>query len=444
MQTDENQNTILEPTNSVVPEAQISEQVANTPVSPITDPVLPSKSHKKTIIAIVLVIVIILAGGGVFALYHSKHDTKTPVAKTSTVTSTKPSVVTRTASVLLTYVNENKSKDLIVSDSQQKILATLTLPTGKNTFSVLANNGKSVLVEEAYITGGPDANSVYYLVSSNGQSIQLPQSVAAVLHTITTGGAFLGNGNDYLYVSCNTTSCKLSDLNLATAAISTLYSQPQSKPSTFFNSVTLEAVSPQNIAYMTVDTANDGIASSLVKLDIATSKVTQSFSLPTDTGVGGAVGTISPDYSKLVYVNNDYYPVIVNLNTGTVVTVKTKDLTPFAWSPDSTKLAAVNTSGAVATASGQPLPVQPLALSYIDTVKGQAVSLKSFGARSANNVTIDGWSSASKLNYTYSQTSTPNDFSGSPLNDFAINVSTSTVTANPTPTGYRLVTANSF
>lgn len=67
------------------------------PVIPITPPKdVSNKSKKRLIIISVVVLVLLLAGGGAFALYHSKHDTKTPVAKTSTVTApttaTKPTV----------------------------------------------------------------------------------------------------------------------------------------------------------------------------------------------------------------------------------------------------------------------------------------------------------------------------------------------------------------
>lgn len=68
------------------------------PLAPVTLPQNVSNKSKKKLI-IISVIILVLAVSGAFALYHSKHDSKTPIAKTSTVTTpktaTKPTPVTK-------------------------------------------------------------------------------------------------------------------------------------------------------------------------------------------------------------------------------------------------------------------------------------------------------------------------------------------------------------
>lgn len=80
------------------------EQTPHTTTQPIITnsvPTLtpPSKFHKKSLIALAIVVVLVLAGGGAFALYHSKHHTKTNATATITSVTTKTPSKTSTMPV---------------------------------------------------------------------------------------------------------------------------------------------------------------------------------------------------------------------------------------------------------------------------------------------------------------------------------------------------------
>src|ERR1700722_6566950 len=81
----------------------------------------PDKPSKKRLPHLLLILVLLLIAGNPFLFYSSKPSTKLANVPASTApgTATNP---------LLTYIGQSPLKDLIVTDAQQKTLASLTLP----------------------------------------------------------------------------------------------------------------------------------------------------------------------------------------------------------------------------------------------------------------------------------------------------------------------------
>ncbi len=405
-------------------------QIEHQPFSTIPSTPQPrSKNFKRNLYLTIIVVVLLLIAGIVTYVLQHNSENETPSTDSS---------------VLLTYVNQDKSKDLIVTNAERKVLAKLTLRSDKDTFSVLANNGQEVLIGEVHWFNAPaDINSIYYLVEKNGKTTELPSAVASVIRNsngYSNSNGYLDNSDNYLYVSCSNPTCSLNSINLTTAASATISATsftPDPNYPAPNDTMFLLGVSPDNVAYTIVEpvatNGYDGTTGTLTMINLKTKETIKTLPM---TDLGFNVPVLAFDYKKLIYTSqiDESTVEIMNLVSGKITKV-VSDITGgtgYDWSPDSLKAEFVVNGGTTIT------------IAYVDIAKAQIVSLKNFGDRRFNDVTINGWSSSTLLNYTYFSTTTANDFWGVSSADYAVDISSGKVIKNPTPTGYRLIAANTF
>ena len=95
MKPDENQNPVSQ---EVSPEQVTSSEAQPTTGSvPMALPPQPAKSHKKLLVILVVVVVLLVTGCVGYALYHSKHTTKTNSPAVTTKTTSTNSQSTASA-----------------------------------------------------------------------------------------------------------------------------------------------------------------------------------------------------------------------------------------------------------------------------------------------------------------------------------------------------------
>jgi hypothetical protein len=435
----ENQKEVL-PTNEpqATPEAN-NQEVTSAPT--------PKRLKKPLLLAIV--VLLLMVGGAVGAYYWHMHKPKPAVKSVGHITkatTVKPSTVSDVQTPFLTYVSQSTPKSLLVTNAQQKTLATLTLPSNMNTFAVLANNGRDLLAEEAYITNSTAAsgtdytNAAYYLVSSNGKSTELSSSVTNIFRGISgsTEGAYFSGNNSYAYVGCAATSCSLSTVNLSTAATTNIFSTPYT-PQPSGPSLSLLGVSTTNIAYLLVYPPDHQGAETIIEVNLNTKAQVKTFPMANQSL---NPPNLSNNFQTLIYTptntNGDDISLvadIMDLSTGktTAVNSSTRGAT-YVWSPDSTKAAIMN-----ADTNGSDGSTATSAVAYVGVSSAQVVVLKNYGNYQLNNINIDGWASATQLNYDYTQTTTANYFPGNTTSLFSISAGSGTITPSPAPSGYKLI-----
>ncbi len=348
---------------------------------------------------------------------------------------------------LLTYINNDNYKNLLITNPQRKSLATLPMQPGDNTLEILTNNVQGVIVHESNVqTSGSSSqisNHKYYLISLKGKITQLSPVVATFLNS-SVSGAFLGNNNNYYEVICNHQQCGLNVLNLNTNKNTVIMANqippPSQTATTSSTSMDLVGISPNNIAYLIMYPQGAQQKAIFSEYNISTKKIIKSFVLP-DLGISANLPDLAYDYNHLIYTDNTNAHVsdLVDLNTGKTtqiirkVTGNNSVISGYIWSPDSQKVAFQD----IEATSSKGL--QSAVIGYIPINKPQAIILKNFGDFNFNEVHINGWSSSSDLNYTYWKTPSANDISKSLAYDYSVNMPSGKITTSPPPKGYTLI-----
>jgi len=298
-----------------------------------------------------IIVLILVIGSAGYYVYKHVEKNKSPI---SIIIQRPP---TNIPNGLFTYVNESNgnsySENSLLVTYYGKKVATLNLPTGDDSFYVVSNNNKEVLIAEG--TGNMRLNNFsghqLLTVDDSGNITNINSSVAAEIFNNLYGGngtytyyGILGENNDYLYVACDTTDCYLRDLKLTDVSYSNLYSLPFQQSSMEIPSIQIDSSSVSNdIVYLTDSNSSSSAQSQLVKFNIGTKNIVKTYNLPNDEN---EPALISPNNEYAAYDNpSNYQPVILNLNTGKSTTVNSSLANLIAWTPDSSKILISNSAG---------------------------------------------------------------------------------------------------
>lgn len=403
----------------------------------------PKRRSKKPLAVLVILLVLLAAGGAAYALLHKKSTTTSPQTQTS-----QNSQQQATDSSLYAYIAP-KSQKLLVTDSQQKTLATLKLPSGKDSFAVLANSGQTALIGAESDANGPDANADLYIISSEGKTTQLPATFSSALNTaMGNAGQFAGHldaNNNYLYTSCSSDSSMLNSINVTTGTSTVIYTASPCTRAVYdeVDPPVLLGVSPDGIAYLVIYANDQDTVGTLTLVDTKTQKVVSSFPMADEST---SILTISPDYKHLIYTptaNQSSGIDVMDTTTGKTTTITSSNGNatagaPYVWSPDSTKAAFVSGDTTGTTDKQQQVM-------YLTVATGKITALDGYGSPKLNNLTLDGWASNTQLSYLLTKSTTPtNDFTNGTKTSYVLDTRSNTATKKSVIAGYRLLVVGNF
>jgi hypothetical protein len=423
------------------------EQFNQPTISPTTPAPNPKKSKTKPLLLLILVIVLVAAIS--FLYVHEKNKNSVKVIKVTT-SSSSSAATSALPNVLLTYIS-NDNSNLIVTNTQQKVIAKIPMPAGKKYFNVLANNGTEVLVQAISDNSTTDSLPINYLVNASGTITKLPSTLLSGVAPASyagksAGSVYLGPSNNVVGVNCqNTTAnttqtCNLESININSGSESTL--DTATNPSGGAGAqqpLVLLGVSSNNVAYYYHATSgtSGSVTTVFKEADITTQKIVKTIT-PQYDGLANAFTVLSPDSSRVAYDDGNNIDI---LNTTTQQNTQAAqpsqcvgdnaDSTQLSWSYDSSKI------GFTCSVSGY-VGYLKVASSTIKSLQNAVPSSASSGSStvsSGNYTTFSlGWTTNSLYNFLVSneqsQTYSPTDY--------VANIVTNKVYQITSPAGYQL------
>ncbi len=348
------------------------------------------------------------------------------------------------SSSFVTYIN---SKNLLV-EASGKTVATIKHKNGDDTFDVMVNNGRSVLVRD-YKQPGFDTEGTFYVISNQGKIIELSSKVAKkltgdeIVSASNLSQSLLTKRNEYLYIACDNqypksakdATCAIKSLDLKNAQTKTIFTSPinvSGADGSFlsgFTSIGLLGIDDQTIYAYTLPADLDTKHTSTKLINQFNGTVSRTFSTPEVTNNL----LLSPNFRYLAYSATEQTSSpanqirsqvdilhFINLQDGKKTTVNggvIYDTFELTWSPDSNYLAFI------AQTSLRDYSNE-YSMDYAIPTSTTASVIKKF---KSSRPIIQGWASSKMLTYL-----SP-DYN-------AIDVATSKAKTNPQPAGYQLVT----
>lgn len=399
----------------------------------------PKRIKIRYIILGILILLLVAAAGWWYMSVDHAAD-----SSSNTTSEPQESRAPQPTEPLFTYIgsNSDQKQEVLVTNSTQKMLATLVQSEGKNRFTVLANNWDQILVEEYLFTNESlqDPAKNYFVINKAGESTKLSEAVASKLSAITLGRPYFAFNNALVYVGCDDDSCDLYNLSIESGDSASMYSLAYTPPEApdQLNTLELLGVSWENEAYTI--THDNGIdkPGTLRTIDVTTKKQVTEYPM-----AAKSLNTpdLSYDNSKLLYTDLADNKTIKVMETASG---KTVDITPgipagpvYFWSFDN------QTAAFSAEAGSEPEAKNTVQIGTVDTKASTVQSLISYGDRATNSIGLGGWSAGAILNYVHTTTTNPNNFVGGAQTIYSINSQDGSITTNPLPLGYILVSPQS-
>lgn len=427
---------------SHIPDNPETPETPNIPNHLDFSPPTKFKHGHKLIYGCILLLIIIALAGALWYVRQTNSKTKRQPVASKTVTAKSAQASHAAPTPVLTYVSTGSPQTFIVTNVQNKVLAKTNMPSGDNTFGVMAKNSQALLltaVHDANAWDYPGTDPHYRLVNYDGSVTTLSPSVSAIItqsFAQYSNSQFLLNGDDVLlYANCNQSSnvCSLDSLNLLSGASNSYVSATgNGTVDGTKSSILLMGVNGNTVYY---DYNYESKINTIVAYSLQSRHILKSF--PTQSDSLNAP-TISNDYSKAVYTdaNDDGTRYIMNLTNGDITTYKSSvslDTYDYLWSPNDDYIAF---TAPIAGGSGVPGQTPPPAtIDYIDVATGQTKTITTLGNSSYNEATLYAWTSSSDLYYSNSQTTQADDFPA-PTSYNEIEVPPGTILPNPAPNGY--------
>lgn len=407
---------------------------------PVPPPILPKRSKKPFIIIFLLITILLIGLGWWYMSIDHAADTTA-----NTPPATEEELAPQPTEPLITYIgkNSNQKQELLVTDSKQKSIAALEQSEGKNNFKVLANNWDKILVEEYFFSNESPTDSAknYYTIDKAGKTTKLSEAVAAKLSSIKLNKPYFGGDNNIVYAGCDKDSCDIFSMEINSGAATSVFSLAYTPSDAAGEPSTVELIGAtwDNSAWAVAYKEGVVKPGTLTQIDIATKK-TKTENIMAAKSLN--TPDLSYDYSKIIYTSLVDNQTINIMDTNSGKTDEIKPETPagsvYYWSPDNSSAAFVAEAGPLATAQNN---VRIASVSITDKT---AKELVSYGDVSFNNLILGGWSSNTLVNYVHTATTTPSDFRGGVQTIYTVDNKDGSITSNPVPLGYVLVSPQSL
>ena len=425
-------------------DSYITELQPNSHENPVDQKPVKKKGTRQLAILSAALVLLIIISCVCFYLYNhlEKKNVITVIKPKITSVSSKSETVTSTQqpAYLYTYIKSTNPKTFIVTNSANKVLATVNLAQPDNQAYVYAKGSQSLLLgatEDITSVDFPGSNANYYLVNYTGSVTSISPAVASVItsniNTFSNSQYLLDNSNDLIYVQCDQSSqqCTMYSLNLLTGASKSYVTQTGDHTvDGTKTSIYLIGFDKGIVYYGSADSNSPSTSYSIVAYNLSTRKAVHAFAMP---AAPPNTPVISSDLSQAIfsnqYENGTRY--IVNLSSGKVSTYTSdiSDNADYLWSPNDQYVAFTSPLKGVESST----PAE--SIDYMNLSAGQLSNIKSFGDPRYSEAQLLTWTSNNNLYYSLSQTTSANDFTNSP--SFSeVSIPTGGILPDPAPSGY--------